>query len=441
MNDERWDVIIVGARCSGGVLGTLLAKAGVKTLMLDADALPSDMPMSTHYVHPPGMAVMDEIGIGAALRAVTPPTKRPRFHVDGTDVYSTYPGAAAYCPRRSTIDPMIQDAARAAGAELRDQHRVIELLKDGERVSGVVVETPQGRSTLRAKLVVGADGRKSTIARLTGVEEYLTHPMTRGGHFFYVKEPALWRQDARYKDWDALISWSGDSMRYLFQCDGDLLLFATFPVGHEARTWGKEAKTKAIEHLKGMPLLAPLLEGNAPLNKSVGLLNAHFFYRRPVGPGFALVGDAGNFKDFVTGHGMTDAFLGAKRLSKAILADTDAAYQRYWRERDVDTLPLYFDALRLGEVGFNTPFIKLLFETASRSEEWSNRFAAISARELHPFGAFSNRELMTMVGKAVLRGRFDVVAPFLETGKRVGGWSKELRERRRLLELASAGAA
>jgi flavin-dependent dehydrogenase len=434
MTDEHWDVIIVGARCSGAVLGTLLAKAGVKTLVLDADELPSDMPMSTHFVHPPGMAVMDEIGIGEALRAVTPPTQRGRFHVDGIDLYSKYPGTAAYCPRRSTLDPMIQDAARAAGAELRDRHRVVELVKDGERVAGVVVETPNGRKTLRAKLTVGADGRKSTIARLTGVEEYLTHPMTRGGYFFYFAEPALWRKDARYKDWDTLISWNESSMRYLFQCDGDQLLFATFPTNEEARTWGKDYKVKAIEHLKALPFLAPLLEGNEPVNKGVGMLSAHFFYRRPVGPGFALVGDAGLFKDFVTGNGMTDAFLGAKQLSRAILADTDAAYQRYWRERDVETLPLYFDALRLGEVGFNTPFTKLLFETASRSEEWSNRFAAIGARELHPFGAFSNKELMGMVARAVLRGRFDVVAPFLATGKRVGGWSKEIRERKRLLE-------
>jgi menaquinone-9 beta-reductase len=434
-----YDVIIVGGRCAGATLATMLARSGVKTLVLDADKPGSDMPLSTHYIHPPGMDVLDTLGIGDKIRACTPPSRRGRLRMETHDVYATYPDdRAAYCPRRSTIDPLLQDAAVASGSELRTETRVVELLKEGERVVGVVVEGPSGRESLRARLVVGADGRKSTVARLTGVEEYLTFPMTRGGYFFYFKEPALWREDPRFKDWDVLQAWEGDGMRYIFQCDGGLLLLAAFPSNDEARSWGQDFKAKAIEYFKASDVTRPVVEAaGEPVNKGVGFLKADFFYRRAVGPGFALVGDAGNFKDFVTGHGMTDAFLGAQRLHRAILAGNEAAFERYWRERDAETMPLYFDAIRLGEVGLNTAFSRLLFEHAARRPELAARFLAMADRRISPFEAFSLGELSSMVFGAALRGRFDVIKPFLETGKKMRGYAKEVEKREQLVRAQS----
>ncbi|MGH7295773.1 MAG: FAD-dependent oxidoreductase, partial [Polyangiaceae bacterium] len=255
------DVIIVGARCAGAALATSLARSGVKVLVLEADALPSDMSMSTHYIHPPGMDVLDELGVGDAVRKVAPPTTRGLWVMGPHRVLGNYPeGRTAHCVRRSTIDTLLQKAAADAGAELRDRHRVAELVKDGERVTGVVVESPAGRETLRAKLVVGADGRNSTIAKLTGVESYLSFPISRAAYWFYCPEPAMWRKDERFSGWDVFIGWEGDGLRYVFQCDGDrLLLFAAPPLA-EGRAWGKDYKAKTLEYLSQSAIVRPLVE-------------------------------------------------------------------------------------------------------------------------------------------------------------------------------------
>jgi flavin-dependent dehydrogenase len=435
------DVIIVGARCAGATLATLLARSGVTTLLLDAGKAGSDMPLSTHFIQPPGMDVLDAIGVGDQIRACTPASRHLLARMETHDVRATFPdGRAAYCPRRSTIDPLLQAAATGAGAELRTETRVVELVKDGDRVAGVVVETARGRETLRAKLVVGADGRKSTVARLTGVEKYLASPMTRSAYFFYCPTPAIWRTDARYKDWDMFQGWEGDGMRYVFQCDGDLLLMLACPPQAEGRTWGQDYKAKTLEYLKASEITRPLAEAAEPIGKGVSFLHADFFYRRPVGPGFALVGDAGNFKDFVTGHGMTDAFLGAQRLHGTILENDESAFARYWRQRDAETLPLYLDAQRLGEVGFNDAFARLVFEHAGRSPELSARFLAVADRRISPLDAFSPGEIGRMIFSAAIRGRFDAIGAFLTTARRMAGYSREIRKRSALAETVRGNA-
>ncbi|MGH7293947.1 MAG: NAD(P)/FAD-dependent oxidoreductase, partial [Polyangiaceae bacterium] len=167
---------------------------------------------------------------------------------------------------------------------------------------------------------------------------------------------------------------------------------------------------------------------------------AEFFYRRPVGPGFALVGDAGSFKDWVTGHGMTDAYLGARRLHRAVVADSAEAYERYWRERDVETLPLYFDAVRSGEVGFNDAFARSLFERLGKSAELAARLGAVADRSLSPLEAFSLGDLLGVVARSVVRGRFDSVKAFLAVGKRMGKFGEELKTRKALLDALPAPA-
>lgn len=422
------DVIIVGARCAGAALGAMLAKRGVRTLVLDADALPSDMPMSTHYIQPPGMDVLDELGVGDAVRAVTPPSARVRVECEGTRFTFNLPrGRPAYCTRRITVDSLLQEAASRAGAELRDRHRVVELVRDGERVAGVVAETPSGRVALRAKLVVGADGRKSTIARLTGVEEYLRFEMTRAAYWNYFPMPAAWKSPSRA--WDTFIGWQGDGLRYVFQCDADLLLCLASPPGSEARSWGQDSRARTIDYLCASETVRPLVEENEPIGKGTGLLKATYFYRRPVGPGFALVGDAGSFKDFVTGHGMTDAFLGARRLAEAIVDGSERAFQRYWRVRDAETMPLYFEALRLGHVGFNDALNVALFEHAARDQALADRFGLVADRQISPFELLSNGRMLRIVAGAALRGRLEVLPAFLQTGKQLGVYQQEVARR------------
>jgi flavin-dependent dehydrogenase len=180
--------------------------------------------------------------------------------------------------------------------------------------------------------------------------------------------------------------------------------------------------------------MPPLIEASEPITRVRSLVKADFFYRRPVGPGFALIGDAGTFKDFATGMGIASAMISAKQLSKAILDGSEAAYLRYWRERDVESLPLFFDSLRLGEADVNDAFLKLLFENLERSPTLCAKLAEISARTRSPLEAFTTGELLRMVIPAVLRGRFDVLPAFLKTGRKIAGYKREIANRERLLK-------
>ena len=87
----RYDVVIVGARCAGATLATFLARAGASVLLLDKDRLPSDQILSTHTIHPPGLDVLDEVGVGDAVRAVAPPTHIVRLRKTRPSSTSSFP--------------------------------------------------------------------------------------------------------------------------------------------------------------------------------------------------------------------------------------------------------------------------------------------------------------------------------------------------------------
>jgi flavin-dependent dehydrogenase len=427
---EKWDVIVVGARCAGAALATTLAKQGVRTLLLEASPRGTDMPMSTHYVQPPGMAALDRLGLGDRVRAVTPATRAVRVAADDSEVIAPLRAEhLGYCVRRSTLDPWLQDTAEAAGADFRDRHRVVDRVKTGDRVTGVVVDRGSGKETMRANLVVGADGPHSTVAERAGAEEYLGVDGTRGGFFQYFPAPKTWNFP-----WDATLEHRGDDLRYVFRTDGDLVVLVAVTAREEAATWGKDWREKARAMFRASPATRELSEGKDPVGKGVGAIKMRFFYRRPVGPGFALVGDAGHFKDFVTGQGMTDALLDAERLAAAILDGREAAFQKFWYERDVETMPLHFDAIRQGKVGYNDAFVRWIFTQLMTRPDLTSRFALLNERQVTPYEVVPMSAMLPWMGSALLRGRFDVLRGFLAAGKAMGEEQKEITARKKKLD-------
>jgi menaquinone-9 beta-reductase len=428
--DRKFDVIVVGARCAGAALARLLATRGARVLMLEAAPRGSDMPMSTHFIHPPGVDVLDALGVGDRVRAAAPASRTLALALDDVRVTTTYPDArAGYCIRRNFLDGWLQDAAESAGATFRDRHRVVDLVTRGERVSGVVVRTPQGTETIGADWVVGADGMHSSVARLAGAEEYLSVEGSRGGYWGYYPAPERWEEE-----WDGIIAHEGDTLRYVFRCDGDLVLMVAAEPRAVAETWGKEYRARLHQNLLRGKVTGPLARGKQPVGKVMGLLRTQFFYRRPVGAGFALVGDAGHFKDFVTGQGITDALLDAQRLAPALLDGSELALERYWRERDVATLPLHFDALGQGEVGFNSAFMRFVMARMAEQPALAGRAALVADRKLSPFEMLPMTKLLPWMFAALVRGRFDVLKGFVGTGRSQGEGRRELVRRQRLLD-------
>jgi flavin-dependent dehydrogenase len=419
MSPDQFDTIVVGARCAGAPLATLLARAGQKVLLLDADKLPSDQPLSTHYLQPLGVDWLDELGVGARVRSLSPPTRIGQLEVLGARVPITYQrGRAAHCIRRSVLDALLQENAVSAGVDLRDESEVVGLLRDADRVSGVEVKSNGTTQRYRATVVVGADGRNSTVAKLAGAKEYLGYDNVRFGYWGYWPAPAAWTHDAELRGIDAHIGFSRDkSIRFVFQCDGDLLLLGVTPPIAELDAWRGNHEAAYVSALRATPVTAKLIENNQREGKLIGIKKARFFFREAAGPGFALVGDAGLHKDPTPGIGITDALRDARNLARAILEGGDRPLVRYHRQRDVDSIELFHFAKQMGDPAYINPLNHLVYQRAGKRADIMARMAASADREISPFDVLSTSSVISWTLGAALRGRLSVLPPFLASGK------------------------
>lgn len=433
----EYDCIVVGARCAGAALGVYLARSGMRVLILEADALHADQPFSTHVIQALGIDRLEELGVAQRIRAVTPPVRVARMAVREHPVDVTLPEARPmYCPRRSTLDPMLQDAAIGAGVELRVETRVVELLRTGDRVCGVRAQRGGQTAEFRARWVVGADGRSSSVAKLVAARNYIEHTSERAGYWAYYAKPECWDREDPWRKFQTVIRLD-DVARFAFECDGGLLMMGVFAAFEQVRAWHGEYRGGLRKQLLASPLTAALAEAE-PVTTPVGLLKAHFYVREPFGKGWALVGDAGLHKDPTPGYGITDALCDAKALAQALCVGSDEAMREYWRVRDEHALPMYFQAQNLGALRFVNPFNELFFDRVNRDAGSMANMLEVLERRRSPFEIVPSARFLAWVGSEVLRGRLELVAPFLAAAR----GKKELeRAQARSQELqASAGS-
>jgi hypothetical protein len=194
-----------------------------------------------------------------------------------------------------------------------------------------------------------------------------------------------------------------------------------------------------LRRLRKNPLAGPLTAAE-PLGKVLGLVNARFFFREAAGRGWALVGDAGLFKDPAPGLGISDALRDARALAAAILEGGDAALQRYWRERDVQSVELFEFARDLGDPEYNNGLNRVVFQHLAARGDLRDRIVAVADRRLSPFAAFSTREVVGWVAVALLKGQFQVLPPFFASGKRAARVKKERALREELARAARDAA-
>jgi len=329
MRHARYDSIIVGARCAGAATARLLAHAGQRVLVIDRGD-PADDPLSTHALMRPAVLLLQQWGVLDRVIAATPAVRSASFHYgdaitdvpikprDGID--------ALYAPRRTVLDPLLVDAARAAGADVHHHTKLIELVRDSKRVCGAVVECRGVTTFVRADLVIGADGLGSAVAR--GVDA----PTTRTGQhatstiYAHVSGLGVDGYQWHYRP--------GVSAGVIPTNEG-ACVFAIAPSARfrtEPRDpdgWFRrvlaEAAPSVAARLAGVPLAL------RPFRGRTGYL------RRGSGAGWALVGDAGFFRDPVTAHGITDALRDASLLARAVVAGDLA---RYAAARDSFAIPI-----------------------------------------------------------------------------------------------------
>jgi len=379
------DVIIVGFRCAGAPLAHALHRAGLRVIVLEKDRFFTDQPISTHAIQPYGMKMFDKLGLGDVVRGLAPSNRAFRFQVedsylqlelDGTDMDSR-------SPRRSKLDPALQRAVLAAGVDARDQHVVTGLLRDGDRVSGVRVKRGERDYDLRAPLVVGADGRNSAIAKLVGAESYLESRTNNGMYWSYFEQTAVFANDSRY-NWGACIHIEGQQARAVFETDSGLLLMAGGGRRELVDGWRRDPTSSLLAHLRCGRLTGPLVDGARMVAPPVGLLSARFFMKRAVGPGWALVGDAGLHLDPTPGLGITDAVRDAAALAEAIVDGSDRAMRVYWRRRDADSIGHYHFADDMGSEHYNNALTRMIFRRAQDSAAMRQRMHLMMDRHVRP---------------------------------------------------------
>jgi len=334
-----YDAIVVGARCAGASTAMLLARGGLRVLLVDRGQEGTDT-LSTHALMRGGVLQLHRWGVLPEIAAITPAIRAVAFHYadevvaipikprDGVD--------CLYAPRRTVLDRSLVQAARAAGAEVAFNVSAVALARDeGGRVAGAVLAQADGTlMRVDARIVIGADGLRSRVASLAGATVARS-----GGH----------ASATVYGYWSGLdvdgYHWhyrEGVSAGAIPTNDGRTCLFVAMPSRRFAEElsrglgalYHRVLSEAAPEHAEAV--CRARLDGK--LRPFAGVPG---FMRRAWGPGWALVGDAGCFRDPITAHGITDALRDAELLARAVMRGTDAALAEYEATRDEAALELF----------------------------------------------------------------------------------------------------
>jgi 2-polyprenyl-6-methoxyphenol hydroxylase-like FAD-dependent oxidoreductase len=377
----QYDAIIVGARRAGAPTAMLLARQGYRVLLVDRATFPSDT-MSTHIVHPPGIAALKRWGLLDRLASTgCPPITSYSFDFGPISVAgSLRPDdgvARAYCPRRTVLDYLLVEAAVAAGAELRERFTADEVLIEDGRVTGVRGHTAGGATVKeRARVVVGADGRHSLVAKAVQAPRYHERPTIAAGYYAYWSGlPAEGFQG--YIRPPRAIGVAPTN-------DGLTMVTVNWP-RTEFDANRRDVEGAFARAFELVPAFAERLRAATRETRIVGTGDLPNYFRKPYGPGWALVGDAGYHKDPITAQGISDAFRDAEALA-AGLDDAlsgrrgfDDAMAEHQQARDERALPMYEFTCDLARLEPPPPELQRLLGAVHTSQAAMDGFVSVIA--------------------------------------------------------------
>jgi 2-polyprenyl-6-methoxyphenol hydroxylase-like FAD-dependent oxidoreductase len=323
----KLDAVVVGARCAGAATAMLLARTGARVLLVDKGTYGSDT-LSTHALMRGAVMQLDRWGVLPAIVAAgTPPVRSTTFSYVGQDVTVNiepkFGVAALYAPRRSLLDRALVDAAADSGAEIAYGVRVDDVLVDDRgRVRGIAAVVNGARRRIEADLVVGADGLHSTIARRVAAPAIVSGRHSTGVLYAYWEGVPV---DGYYWQFRA-----GASIGAIPTNSRATCVFVSLP---SARLRGEVHGPTSSVFRRLIREVSPSFDARLDEGRQAEPIRGHGghlgFIKRSVGPGWALVGDAGYFKDPLTAHGITDALRDAELLTRAVMQGTAAALEQY----------------------------------------------------------------------------------------------------------------
>ena len=387
---KAFDVIVVGARCAGSPTAMLLARKGYRVLLVDRATFPSDT-ISSHLVHPLGAAALSKWGLlGDLIATGCPPIDTYSFDF-GPFAIAGAPGTTeapvAYAPRRTILDKLLVDAAAEAGAEVREGFSVEEVLIEDGRVTGVRGRGGDGGTSIEhARVVVGADGVHSTVAGAVRTEQYDAKPPLLVGYYSYWSGlPMDGRSEVYARDWRAFAAWPTHE---------DLtLIIAGWPYAEFGKN-KKDIEGNYLATIDLAPHFADRLRGARRETRLVGMAVPNYF-RRAYGAGWALVGDAGYNKDFITSQGIMDAFHDAELVAAALdgwisgALSYDVAMDAYQRARDARVKPMYDYTCQLATLEPPPPEMQALLEGIHGDQGAMDDFARMNAGTISPAQFFA----------------------------------------------------
>jgi 2-polyprenyl-6-methoxyphenol hydroxylase-like FAD-dependent oxidoreductase len=372
----------------------LLARKGHRVLLVDRATFPSDT-LSTHLLHPPGAAALKRWDLLDRLTATgCPPIDTYAFDF-GPITIEGAPGTddspVAYCPRRTVLDKLLVDAASEAGATVREEFTVEGVEVEDGRVVGIRGHDKQGKTvTEHATVVVGADGRYSRVAEAVGPEQYNVRPPILCGYYSYWSDLPI---DGRFE----VYSRPGRGWAAAPTHDDLTLVVAGWPYAEfEANRHDVEGNYMKMFELA--PEFADRIRGATREGRFAGTAVPNFF-RKPYGPGWALVGDAGYNKDFITAQGISDAFRDAESCAHALdesltgARSFDAAMGEYQATRDEHVLPLFEFTCQLATLEPPPPEMQQLLGAVHGNQAAMDGFARVNAGVTSPAEFFSEENV------------------------------------------------
>ena len=428
---DTYDVIVVGGRIAGSTLASLLGAGGMKVLLLERASFPADT-LSTHVIYGDSFGIWERIGAWDAIERIGSqklwgiswirdryPDIRGRFWpVRGHD-YSL-------CIRRVLLDDVLfKNAAETPGVDAIEGARVTALSNDGSRVTGVKFETHDAGSSKEfsatARLIAGCDGRRSLVANAVGAPTYLAEPPINFAFYTYVQdaEPGP-DPEPMFEVWDS-DAVGGTPM--IAECDAGIYMAIVYLPQRGFDAFRQRKDENFWEAMDSDPRIGPRLRRGTQLTPIRGAGDFVNYIREPVGDGWVLVGDAGQFKDPIFGQGIGDAARSAEALADCLLdaestgSDWTAALGRFRVRRDLDLVPNFqwmiqrkpadmtrgdFETIwtRLGSDPQQAERFVNVFSHAVSSSEFFGRLNASSLLGTDP-GSFDARRLRSAEGTEV----------------------------------------
>jgi flavin-dependent dehydrogenase len=386
MSEGSYDAIVIGARCAGSPTAMLLARKGYRVLLVDKASFPSDT-MSTHLVHPPGVAALERWGLLEELEATgCPPVEHYSFDFGPVSVSGSpqpIDGVArAYGPRRTILDKLLVDAAAEAGAEVREGFTVEEIVMDDGRVTGIRGHSKGGKTvTEKAKVVIGADGKHSLVAKAVEPEAYNERPSQLAMYYAYWSDlpvsgfETTIRAENR-RGWAALPTH-----------DGLTCMPFGWPV-EEFKANRRDIEGNFFAAMDLAPEFADRVRGAKRESKFTGSAELPGYFRKPFGPGWVLVGDAGYHKNPITAMGINDAFRDAELVAGALddafseRRPFDEGMAEYQQTRDAAAMPVYEFTCEFASMEPPPPEMQQLIGAMQGNQEAQDAFISVQAATL-----------------------------------------------------------